>query len=109
MITAHAFPIRSACWGWILLGLLSAAVAGEFRVGTGAVTINPPLGTPLAGYYSERGCQGVLDDLQAKAAVLDDGQSKVAFVVCDLIGPRVIQSSKRASWWSSKRGSWDRG
>jgi len=60
-------------------------VAGEFRVGTAAVNINPPLGTPMAGYYFERGCQGVIDSLFAKAAVFDDGQTKVGFIVCDLL------------------------
>ncbi len=60
--------------------------AGELRLGTAAVKITPPLGTPMAGYYSARGSQGVLDDLYAKAAVLDDGKTKAAMVVCDLIG-----------------------
>lgn len=61
------------------------------RVGTAAVNINPPDGIPLAGYYHERGSQGVADDLYAKAAVLDDGQATVALVVCDLISlPRHI-------------------
>ncbi len=59
--------------------------AGELRVGTAQVEINPPMGTPLAGYYFERGSQGVLDNLYAKAAVLDDGTTRVVLVVCDLI------------------------
>lgn len=63
-----------------------SGAAAELRLGTATVTINPLPGTPLAGYYHERGCQGVLDDLQAKAAVLDDGATTVAFVGCDLIG-----------------------
>ena len=77
---------------------LLAVQAGELRVGTAAVNINPPLGAPMAGYYFERGAEGVLDDLYAKAAVLDDGQTKVAFVVCDLIGfPRnlVVEARKQ--------------
>jgi len=69
-----------------LLSIQSTAHGVELRVGTAAVNISPPNGTPLAGYYHERGSQGVLDDLFAKAAVLDDGQTKVAFVVCDLLG-----------------------
>src|SRR5205085_6618915 len=46
---------------------------------------NPPLGIGLAGYYHERGNEGVLDDILAKAVVLDDGSTRVAMVVCDLI------------------------
>jgi len=77
-------------------GGLTTAVAAELRVGTAVVNIDPPMGIPLAGYYSERGCQGVADDLFAKAAVLDDGQTRVAFVVCDLIGvPRQVAVEAR--------------
>lgn len=74
-----------------LLPAWGAAAGGELRVGVAAVKITPPTGTPLAGYYSQRGSQGVLDDLYAKAAVLDDGQTSVALVACDLIGlPRSV-------------------
>ncbi len=61
------------------------ALADGLRVGTAAVNINPPVGIPLAGYYSPRGSEGVLEDLVAKVAVLDDGQTRAAMVVCDLI------------------------
>jgi neutral ceramidase len=54
------------------------------------------LGAPLAGYYSVRGCDGVLDDLYAKAAVLDDGRTAAALVVCDLIGvPEPVVAAAR--------------
>jgi hypothetical protein len=90
LLAALLLAVAGARWG------LAAAVAGELRVGTAAININPPTGIPLAGYYSERGCQGVADDLFAKAAVLDDGQSRVALVVCDLIGvPRQVALEAR--------------
>ncbi len=66
-----------------LVGRDSAEAA--LRVGVAAVRITPPNGTPMAGYYYARGSEDVLDDLYAKAAVLDDGNTKVALVVCDLI------------------------
>ncbi len=78
----------------ILVGWIFAALAGwsrdviraaELRAGAAAVAINPPRGTPLAGYYSPRGAEDVLDDLYAKAVVLDTGGVKAALVVCDLI------------------------
>lgn len=74
-----------------------ATRAAELRLGTAAVNINPPPGTPLAGYYYERPCDGVLDDLFAKAAVLDDGTTRVAWVVCDLVTlPRhLVQEARR--------------
>jgi neutral ceramidase len=74
--------------GWLAL-LLTAwagpAAAGELRVGAAAVNINPPEGTPLAGYYSERGSRTVLDNLYTKAPVLEQDDTRAALVVCDLI------------------------
>src|SRR5437867_13353090 len=72
--------------------------AGELRVGAAAVDINPPAGTPLAGYYSPRGAKEVLDSLYCKSLVLEQDNVKVALVVCDLITlPRrtVLEARKR--------------
>ncbi len=57
-----------------------------FRAGAAETIINPPLGTSLGGYFYERPCTGVVDDLHAKALVLDDGATTAAVVVCDLQG-----------------------
>jgi hypothetical protein len=66
---------------------LAAPVArGELRLGHSSVNITPPKGIPLAGYYEERGSHGTADELFAKAAVMNDGWTKVAFVVCGLLG-----------------------
>ena len=85
--------------GLLWLGLnLAAAQAVDLKLGTAAVTINPPPGIGLAGYYHERGHEGVLDDIMAKATVLDDGQTSAAIVVCDLISmPKwiVIEARKQ--------------
>jgi hypothetical protein len=55
--------------------------------GTAARVITPPVGTHLEGYGGrEGGAVGVHDDLYARALVLDDGESRVAIVACDLIG-----------------------
>lgn len=84
-----------ACLG-ILLDQAGSAGAGELRLGVAAVKITPPDGTPMAGYFHMRGSEGVLDDIHAKAAVLDDGQTKAAMVTCDLIGlPRSIALEAR--------------
>jgi hypothetical protein len=83
-------PTKTACHLCrVFLALIAVtatpALAEGLRVGTAAVKITPPVGIPLAGYYSARGSEGALEDLYAKVAVLDDGQTKVALVVCDLI------------------------
>ncbi|MCX8091002.1 MAG: neutral/alkaline non-lysosomal ceramidase N-terminal domain-containing protein [Verrucomicrobiae bacterium] len=98
--------------GLALSGLIVAAhlaaSAGELRLGTAAVNITPPLGTPLAGYYHERPCDGVLDELFAKAAVFDDGNTKAALVVCDLVTlPRsiVLEARRRIAERTDLPGS----
>lgn len=62
-----------------------AARAGELRIGAAAVNITPPDGTPMAGYYSERGAHGMLDPLHAKAIVLEQDGAKAALVALDLV------------------------
>lgn len=84
---AAALPTNRRVLAGVLLCTIAGAAAGgaEIKLGTGTVAINPPLGIGLAGYYHERGNEGVLDDLLVKAIVLDDGATRAAIVVCDLI------------------------
>jgi neutral ceramidase len=76
--------------------MANPAWAGELRVGAAAVPITPPAGTPMAGYYSERGAQGVHDDLHARAIVIEAGGHSAALVVLDLITtPRELVEQAR--------------
>lgn len=76
--------------------LATPALSGELRVGAAAVPITPPVGIPMAGYYSERGAQGVHDDLHARAIVIEAGGRSVALVVLDLITtPRPLVEEAR--------------
>ena len=68
-----------------LLAVDASTHAAELKLGVASAAINPPVGIGLAGYYHERGNEGVLDDIFAKTTVLDDGQTRAAIVVCDLI------------------------
>jgi len=84
----------SALLIWVAIG--STGFAGELRVGVAEVSITPPVGIPMAGYYSERGAQGVHDDLHAKAIVLDCSGARAALVVLDLITtPRQLVEDTR--------------
>src|SRR5215212_2561185 len=66
-----------------LIGVISSfAAAAEIRVGSAAVVITPPIGTPLAGYYNTRISDAVHDDLYAKALVLECGGTRSAMVCC---------------------------
>ena len=74
----------------------SLAHGGELRVGAASVVITPAVGTPMAGYYSERAAEGVDDDLHAKAIVFEQDGAKAAVVVCDLISmPRPVAEEAR--------------
>ena len=78
--------LRCCCLSLFLTAAIGpVAHAAELRLGAAAVAINPPPGIGLAGYYHERAHEGVLDDIAAKATVLDDGQTRAAIVVCDLL------------------------
>lgn len=59
----------------------------SLKAGTAKVNITPPVGFPQAGFAARMDTsQGILDDLFAKALVLDDGKLKIAIVTCDLLG-----------------------
>lgn len=58
----------------------------SLEIGKAELVITPPLGVSLAGYYYDRRANGIIDDLYARAVVLSDGVTRVAIVVCDLIG-----------------------
>ncbi|MGV3774848.1 MAG: hypothetical protein ACO1QB_18265 [Verrucomicrobiales bacterium] len=84
---------------WLASGLLANLTilfAADLKIGTGQADINPPQGIGLAGYYHERGNEGALDEIAAKATVLDDGTNRAAIVVCDLISmPKWIVTEAR--------------
>ena len=69
----------------VLASLTAPTFGGDLRVGAAAVVITPPVGTPMAGYYSERAAEGVHDDLYVKALVLEQDGAKAALVSLDLI------------------------
>lgn len=62
---------------------VSASAAPAIEVGAASATVNPPVGTFLAGYDQNRLSTGVHDDLYAKAVVFWDGENAVALVVVD--------------------------
>jgi hypothetical protein len=86
------FTPKSSAALWVALLFTARLVlapapspAADSRVGAAATKITPPLGASMAGYYHERGADGVLDDLYAKALVLEHDGEKAALVCLDLI------------------------
>lgn len=64
----------------------SAVVAGELRGGAATSNITPPLGGDIIGGFAPFPSTHIHDELHARCLVLDDGQTKLALVVCDLLG-----------------------
>ncbi len=58
-----------------------------FKAGAAEVCITPPIGVELAGYGPrlQRYSTDIHDHLMGQALVLDDGETRVAIVTCDLI------------------------
>jgi hypothetical protein len=87
----------SAFWNRLILMLATAAMlcaippqtpAADVRVGVAVTDITPPMGIAMAGYYHERGADGVLDPLYSKALVIESAGERAALVVLDLISIR---------------------
>jgi hypothetical protein len=57
-----------------------------FRAGASISNITPPLGLPIVGNYVSPLATYVHDQLHARCLVLDDGETRIAFVVVDNVG-----------------------
>ncbi len=67
---------------------LHAADVPKAPLMAGAATSNitPELGSEVVGGFLPYPCTNVHDELHARCLVLDDGKTKLALVVCDLLG-----------------------
>lgn len=72
---------------WIGSTLLAAAPpATGLRAGAAMSNITPDLGAPIVGGFLPFPSTNVHDELHARCLVLDDGQTRLALVVLDLLG-----------------------
>jgi neutral ceramidase len=62
------------------------AAAPGLRAGAAASNITPELGLKIVGGFAPYPAEHVHDELHARCLVLDDGRTKLALVVCDLLG-----------------------
>src|SRR5262245_61548020 len=65
---------------------LAAADAQTFKAGAATSNITPPLGMDIIGGFNPQPSTYVHDELHARCLVLDDGKTRLAFAVCDLVG-----------------------
>ncbi|MCA9219368.1 MAG: hypothetical protein KDA71_03510 [Planctomycetales bacterium] len=67
-----------------------------FRAGAAKVEITPPLGEPVVGGFSPFPATAVHDPLHARCLLLDNGQARIGFVICDNLGiPRSVYDEAR--------------
>lgn len=66
-------------------GLASSAIAA-LQAGAATSNITPDIGAEIVGGFAPFPSTHVHDELHARCLVLDDGKTKIALVVCDLLG-----------------------
>ena len=101
-------PLRSTIHAVMLFFVAaSVAFAGEqsksqgkpsrtFRAGAAVSNITPPLGLPIVGGWSPKPATHIHDELYAKCLVLDNGETRLAFVIADNISmPRDVADEAR--------------
>lgn len=86
MRTQYSLTIASLCLVLALSvhGDAARADAPVFRAGAATSNITPSIGSYGAARSSRTQATHVHDELHARCLVLDDGQAKLAIVVCDL-------------------------
>ncbi|MCX5739872.1 MAG: hypothetical protein NTZ61_15515, partial [Proteobacteria bacterium] len=78
------------CLLWIVGCLVSSQLLADssarprFRAGAATSNITPSLGGKIVGDFVQFPATNVHDELHARCLVLDDGETRLALVVCDL-------------------------
>jgi hypothetical protein len=73
-----------------------AAEPKALRAGAAASNITPPLGELIVGGWAPYPARHIHDELHARCLVLDDGENRLAVVLCDNVGiPRDVLDAAR--------------
>jgi neutral ceramidase len=88
------------------VSLLAADPPAKAPLMAGAATSNitPELGGEVVGGFAPYPCTHIHDELHARCLVLDDGKTKLALVVCDLLGLHRSVSVKAREWIEAETG-----
>ena len=97
-MNAKSFEIIGSIVMVLVVGVPSVAVAADpgssgrreaprvFRAGAAVSNITPPLDEPVVGGWNSPPATHIHDELFARCLVLDDGQTKLVFVLVDSVG-----------------------
>jgi hypothetical protein len=72
-----------------VVGILQGGGGGVdrvFKAGAAASNITPPLDQPIIGGWGSPPAEHIHDELHARCLVLDDGETKLVFVIVDSLG-----------------------
>jgi hypothetical protein len=75
-------------------GFSANAAEPVFQAGAATSVITPPLGEKIVGGFAPFPSTHIHDELHARCLVLDDGKTRLALVVCDLVGLHRIVSDE---------------
>ncbi|MBQ7363887.1 MAG: hypothetical protein IJW48_05520 [Clostridia bacterium] len=57
----------------------------NIKAGFGRVCINPPMGTPIIGYFMKRRTKGILDDIYTSAVAISDGETNALVISAETL------------------------
>jgi hypothetical protein len=79
------------------LVFITSALHAEFRAGAATSNITPELGSSINGGFQDGKALAIHDELNARCLALDDGQTKLVFVVADscVIGRGIFDEAKK--------------
>ena len=69
-----------------VFAMILSTASSPLQAGAATSNITPELGTLIVGGFAPYPAQHVHDELHARCLVLDDGDTRIALVVCDLLG-----------------------
>jgi hypothetical protein len=86
------------CIAWLLaLAVCCGAAEKILKAGAAAANITPAIGGTIVGGFSPFPSKHIHDELHARCLVLDDGSTRLAFVVIDnlAVGREVLDEAKK--------------
>lgn len=84
--------------------LAGPAPEAKFRAGAATSNVTPPLGGAIIGGFVPFPATDVHDELHVRCLVLDDGKTRLALVVCDLLGVSSLVSAEARKLVQEKTG-----
>ncbi len=76
----------------------------KITAGFGRVCINPPMGTPIIGYFMMRRTKGILDDIYTSAVAISDGVTKALVISAETLELSTEQCNMYREAISEKTG-----